>query len=366
MLPRQAQPLRLLGLTLCGALALTACGSDGDEVAGPTGSGAGVNCATGSITAAGSSAQKNAMDEWIKAYQTSCSGATINYQGVGSGAGREQFIAGSVAFAGSDSALKEEQVAQTTARCGNNAALNLPMVVGPIALAYNLAGVDGLVLDAPTIAKIFTGKITTWDDAAIKALNSDKKLPSTRIQPFSRSDESGTTDNFQKYLTAAAPAEWTVGAGQKFAGSGTQGAAKSDGVTQGVKSTPGAISYVEVSFAENAGLSVAQIDTGAGPVELTGDSAAKAVEAATIDGTGNDLKLKLDYATKAAGAYPIILVTYEIACEKGNDAASLALVKGFLSYTSSTEGQSILEGLGYAPLPESIRSKVATAVASLA
>lgn len=367
---------KLAGLVLTSALALAACGSDDNSTdtqtgATPSGSATGggdIACATGSITAAGSSAQKNAMDEWIKAYQSACSGSTINYQSVGSGAGREQFIAKTVDFAGSDSALKEDEPAQAAARCGAGAtALNLPMVTGPIALAYNLQGVDKLVLSAPVVAKIFTGAITMWDDPAIKALNSDAKLPSTKIQPFSRSDESGTTDNFQKYLTAAAPAEWTVGAGQKFAGKGTTGATKSDGVTQGVKSTPGAITYVELSFAENAGLGVAQLDTGASaPVELSGASAGKAVEAAKIAGTGNDLKLKLDYATKADGAYPLILVTYEVVCDKGLAADKGALVKSFLTYTSSTKGQGILEGLGYAPLPESIRSKVAAAVATLA
>ena len=186
------------------------------------------------------------------------------------------------------------------------------------------------------------------------------------MQAFHRSDESGTTDNFQKYLTAAAPSAWTYEPGKKFGAPGGQSAAKSDGVTAGVTSTPGAVTYVEKSYADNSDLDVAKISTGAAqPVELTPESAGTAVGAAKVVGTGKDLALKLDYATKAEGAYPLILVTYEIVCDSGNDPAKLALLKGFLRYTSSTAAQGGLADLGYAPLPETIRTKVATTAAAL-
>ena len=358
------------GLALAAAT-LTACGSDGPAAApgqaGATGSSGSIACAQGSLTAAGSSAQKNAVDEWIKAYQEACSGATVNYQPSGSGAGIEAFVSRTVDFAGSDSALKDDEVQAAQQRCGSGSALNLPMVIGPVAVAYKLEGVSDLVLDAPTIAKIFSGEVTTWNDPAIAALNPGKQLPATRIQAFHRSDESGTTDNFQKYLSAAAGKDWSYGEGKKFAAPGGQSAAKSDGVTQAVASTDGAITYVEQSFAENAELGIAQISTGAGaPVRLTAESAAKAVEAAEVVGEGNDAELELDYATKTEGAYPIVLVTYEIVCEKGNAPDKLPLIKSFLTYTSSEEGQRELEDLGYAPLPSSIRTKVAAAVAALA
>ena len=361
----------LLLAAVVSALTLTACGSDNNTSSPAAGaaSAAGTSaCGTGSITAAGSSAQKNAMDEWTKAYQGTCSGASVNYQPVGSGAGVQQFIAGTVEFAGSDSALKPAEHPQADARCKAGKAIDLPMVVGPIAVTYNLKGVDSLVLDASTIAKIFAGKITTWNDPAVAKLNSGAKLPSTKVQAFHRSDESGSTDNFQKYLTAAAPADWTFGKGKKFNAPGGQSAKGSDGVTQAVKSTDGAVTYAELSFAKNASLGIAKLSTGAAsPVELTTDSAAKAVEAATVESSGgSDLTLKLDYATKTEGAYPLILVTYEIVCEQGTPADKLALVKGFLSYTSGVDGQKILPELGYAPLPESIRSKVASAAMALA
>lgn len=361
----------LAGLALTSSLALTACGSDDNTsaaAAGPVTSSSGsAACARGSLNAAGSSAQKNAMDEWTKSYQAVCGDATVNYQPVGSGAGVQQFIAGTVDVAGSDSALKPEEHPQADARCKSGKAIDLPMVVGPIAVAYNLPGVDRLVLDAATIAKIFAGRITTWNDPALTALNAGVQLPSTKIQAFHRSDESGTTDNLQKYLATAAPADWTYGQGKKFNAPGGQSAKGSDGVTQAVISTAGAVTYAELSFAANAELGVAELATGAAePVELTTASAAKALEAATVKSSGgNDLTLELDYATKAEGAYPLVLVTYEIVCEQGTPADKLPLVKGFLAYTSG-DGQGLLTELGYAPLPESIRAKVAAAVAALA
>jgi len=366
-------------LALTSALALAACGTDnnsgkpgasGDSPSNAAGGGAklgGAECATGSITASGSSAQENAMQKWIKDYQAACSGATINYQPVGSGAGIEQFNQGSTAFAGSDSALKDEEQIAADKRCASGKAVNIPMVTGPIAVAYNLQGVDSLVLDAPTLAKMFAGKIKSWNDAAIKQLNGDAKLPSTPIQAIHRSDSSGTTDNFTKYLAAAAASDWTFGNAKEWKAPGGQGAAKSAGVTQSTKGAQGAITYVEWSFAKNAGLGVAKISTGGGdPVELTGETAGKAVAASTVAGTAPDLKLKLDYATKAAGAYPIILVTYEITCAKGLDAGQSKLVRSFLTYTASDEGQQVLEELAYAPLPAEIAPKVREAVTTIA
>ncbi|UGQ14925.1 phosphate ABC transporter substrate-binding protein PstS [Yinghuangia sp. ASG 101] len=370
-------------VAVAGALTLTACGSDDNDSdsagssnspAATSGGGSGgggapaadLACASGTLAAAGSSAQKNAIDEWAKLYQQKCSGTTINYNSNGSGAGRQAFFDGQVNFAGSDSALKDDEVAKGQAVCKDGAAINLPMVTGPIAVAYNLPGVKDLVLDAKTIAGIFSGKIKNWDAAEIKALNPNAQLPSTAIQTVHRSDKSGTTENFTKYLKAAAPADWTAEASQDWPSQDGQSAKGSEGVAGVVKQTSGAIGYMETSFAENNALGIAAINTGAAqPVKLTPEAAGKAVAAAQITGQGNDLKLQLDYATKAEGAYPIILVTYEIVCEKGTPADKLPLVKSFLTYTSSDEGQAILADNGYAPLPAEIAGKVRTAVAAL-
>jgi phosphate transport system substrate-binding protein len=354
----------LAGIALTATLALAACGSDNTPAGGSDASAAAGNCASGDLTAQGSTAQKNAMDEWIKNYQGQCSGTKIDYQGTGSGAGVQAFIAGTADFAGSDSYLKDTEQPQADAKCAGGQALNIPMVIGPIAVAFNVDGVDSLNLDGPTLAKIFSGKITKWNDPAIVALNSGAKLPATAIQSVHRSDESGTSDNFTKYLSKVAASDWTYDHAKAWKAPGGTGAKGSDGVASLVKSTPGTIAYVELSFAENSGLKTAKIKNGAGEfTELTGDSAGKTIEGAKVVGTGNDLKMDIDYSTTAAGAYPIVLVTYEIACSKGS--AKAAAVKSFLEYTSSTNGQSALSDLGYAPLPDSVRAKVVTAVDSI-
>ncbi|MFU8853118.1 phosphate ABC transporter substrate-binding protein PstS [Micromonospora sp. SL1-18] len=356
-------------LALTAVLGLSACGSDNNTPSdtSASASGSAADCGTGTLNAQGSSAQKNAMAEWIKAYQQKCAGTTINYEPTGSGAGIEAFIAGTADFAGSDSALKPEEQPNADAKCAGGQALNLPMVIGPVAVVYNVSGVDNLQVTPTTLAKIFAGKVTKWDDPAIKADNPDAKLPSTAIQAVHRSDESGTTDNFTKYLSKTAEADWTFDHAKAWKAPGGVGAAKSDGVASKVKSTDGTISYVEWSYAENAGLSKAKVKNGAGEfTELTAESAGKTIAGAKIEGQGNDLKMSIDYNTTEAGAYPIVLVTYEIVCSKGLAADKLPLVKGLLSHAASTEGQSALTELGYAPLPDSVRTKVETAVKSLA
>lgn len=362
---------RLTGVALAGSLVLSACGTDdnpprdGGSAAAPQ---ADIDCPDqgGTLNAAGSSAQANAMSAWVKTFQQACDGVTVNYQASGSGAGIESFTNGQVGFAGSDSAMKEDEAAAADARCETGEALNLPMVIGPIAVAYNLDGVEDLQLSAETLAGIYSGQITEWDDPAIKKDNPGASLPSTPIQAFHRSDSSGTTDNFTKFLAAAGGDAWAYESGKEWQAPGGQGAKGSEGVASAVKDSEGAIGYMEISFAENSGLSVAKIANGSGEyVELTPESAGKTIDAAEIVGNGNDLALEIDYATDAAGAYPIVLVTYEITCEQGLDAADLDLVKSFLTYTASDGGQAILEDLGYAPLPNTVQAKVQDAVEGL-
>ncbi|MFD0691595.1 phosphate ABC transporter substrate-binding protein PstS [Actinomadura fibrosa] len=355
------------GVVIAGALALSACGSDdnssGDASSAPTGD---IDCAKASVNAAGSSAQKNAIEEWTKIYAQKCAGANLNYNPSGSGAGIQAFTSGQVAFAGSDSALKPEETGPAKQRCQGNNALNLPMVVGPVAVVYNVQGVDGLKLSSETIASIFSGKIKTWNDPAIAKENAGAKLPSSPIKPIYRSDESGTTENFTNYLHTTAPKVWTWEKAKKWPNSTGQGAPKSDGVSSQVKSTAGAISYVELSYATNNKLQTAQVKNGAGEyTALSPESASKAVAGAQVVGTGNDVALKIDYTTKEAGAYPIVLVTYEIACEKGLPAEQSKFVKSFLTYTSSADGQKVLTGLGYAPVPDSVLTKVQASVKAL-
>ena len=361
-----------------GVLALNACGSDptpsgSSSPSGSTSTSTGAaDCPKGTLNAEGSTAQKNAIEEVIAKYNAKCADVTVNYNPTGSGAGIKQFNANQVDFAGSDSALKtastdgsQTEAAAAQKRCAGSPALNLPMVIGPIAISYNVDGVSKLILDGPTAAKIFQGTVKTWNAPEIAALNPGVTLPSSPIAVFFRSDDSGTTENFAKYLAAAGGGAWKGKPAKKWTGTGA-GKEKSAGVAEGVKSTKNSITYVEWSYAIDNKLGIAQIDNGSGsPVELTTDSASKALAAAKPAGTGSDLSLKLDYATKAAGTYPIILATYEIACSKGLPAEKTALVKSFLSYFASADGQSSLTSLNYAPLPEELRTKVDAAIQAI-
>ncbi|CAM5727910.1 Phosphate-binding protein OS=Streptomyces albaduncus OX=68172 GN=FHS32_006879 PE=3 SV=1 [Streptomyces griseoloalbus] len=268
--------LALGALAVTGALALTACGSD--DTGGGEGGGASataqagnIDCgdAKGQLQASGSSAQKNAIDAWVKQYTAACKDVQINYNPTGSGAGITAFTQGQTAFAGSDSALKPEEVEASKKVCTDGQGIDLPMVGGPIAVGYNVPGVDALTLDASTLAKIFDNKITKWNDPAIAKLNDGVELPDLKIQAFHRSDESGTTDNFTKYLKAAAPKDWDVRAGQVLGGRGRPVRAGLLGVAQQVKQTNGAISYFELSYAAD-GIKTVDIKTEATePVKAT-------------------------------------------------------------------------------------------------
>lgn len=369
--------LTLGAVAMTGALVLTACGSDDNSgsntgaSAKPSGTGSdasGISCEKGQILASGSSAQQNAIEAWVRDYQQACSGATINYKASSSGEGIIDFNQGTDAFAGSDSPLKPEEVTASKKVCATGQGINIPMVGGPIAIGYNLSGVDNLVLDAPTLAKIFNSKITTWDDAAIKKLNPGATLPSTKIQSVHRQDDSGTTDNLTKYFNGAAKADWPYEHAKAWAGKGGQAAAKSAGVAGLVKQTEGSIGYFELSYATASDIKTVKIATGASqPVEATPANASAGIAQAQITGTGTDLKLDLSkaYVAKADNAYPIVLVTYEIACDKGNKAGTLPLTKSFLNYIASETGQSKLADAGYAPLPAEIATKVRSTIAAL-
>jgi phosphate transport system substrate-binding protein len=367
------------GVALVGTFALSGCGSNNNASAPSNASSSGSGgtttaaCPPGTVTlnGEGSSAQKNAIEQAITDFQNTCAGATINYAATGSGAGVKQFIGGQVDFGGSDSALSEKakagstSIEQTSANknCGSPA-WNLPMVTGPITFAYNLKGVNKLIMTPAVAAKIFNGVITKWNDPAIAAINTGVTLPAEPIKVFFRSDDSGTTDNFTKWLHAAAPMDWPAANAKKWSGKG-EGKPQSTGVATAVKNTEGGVTYAEWSFAKDDKLGIAQIDNGAGPVELTGATVGKSVNTAKQVGVGNDLKLKLDYATKEAGAYPILLVTYELVCSKAKDPAKAAVLKAFLKSFVAPAEQTKLQDIGYAPLPEAVQAKVASAIDAL-
>jgi len=361
----------VLALVAVGALALAACGSNPTPSGGGGGGASTGPAACGgkqNLTAEGSSAQKNAIDVFVQAYQAKCPGFNVAYNPTGSGAGVKQFNAGLVDFGGSDSALNAAngEVAAAEQRCKGNPAWDLPMVFGPVALGYNVPGVTDLVLNGDTTAKIFSGGIKTWNDPAIAALNSGKQLPAEPINVIYRSDSSGTTDNFQQYLAAASKGSWTKAAGKTFNGGVGTGSQGSAGVAQAIASAPGTIGYIELSFAQDNKLSMAQLDSGSGPVALTDDAVSKAISGAQITGQGNDMRLDLKsvYAASTAGAYPLVLATYELVCSKGYDPDVATAVKNFLTI-AATDGQAQLGAAGYAPLPAEFQQKLLTAIQAI-
>lgn len=361
-----------LGLLAAGALLLSACGSDNNTSSG-SGSGESGSQPAGecggkeALKASGSSAQANAMTRFINAYETDCPGFTLNYTSSGSGAGVSEFLGGQTDFGGSDSPLSADkgEVEKAKERCGGNDAWNLPAVFGPIAVTYNVSGVDGLVLDGPTLGKIFNGEVKTWNAPEIAALNSGATLPADPINVIFRSDESGTTDNFQKYLDAASDGSWGKGAGKSFAGGVGEGAKGNEGTSAAIKSTPGSITYNEWSFAKSQNLSVAKIITSAGPepVELNTETAGKAIDGVKFKGDGNDLVLDTAsfYKPTEAGSYPIMLAAYEIVCSKYPDAEVATAVKAFLN-SALGNGQKGLEDNGYIPVPEAFKTRLTAAV----
>ncbi len=314
------------------------------------------------LKASGSTAQANAMTRFVKAYEKACRGQTLTYTSNGSGAGVSEFLAGQTDFGGSDSPLAGDEYAKAKQRCGSDA-WNLPVVFGPLAITYNLDVVDRLVLDAPTLAKIFNGTITRWDDPAIKALND--VVPSEPIHVVFRSDGSGTTDNFQRYLDAASGGAWGKGTGKVFNGGVGQGAPGNEGTSAKVKDTEGAITYNEWSFAQAQRLFAARIVTSAGPdpVAISADTVGKAIAGAHIAGQGNNLVLDISsfYQPTQPGAYPIVLATYELVCSKYSDTQTATAVRAFLQSTLGP-GQADLEDHGYFPLPNQFQSKVISAV----
>jgi len=318
------------------------------------------------ITASGSTAQTNAMKRFVSAYGKACPGHTLNYTANGSGAGISDFLAGKSDFAGSDTPLSDDQYPAAKQRCGGSDAWNLPAVFGPLAITYNLYNVDFLVLDAPTLAAIFNGSITRWDDPALTALNAS--MPPEEIHVIHRSDKSGSTANFQAYLQAAAGGVWTQGTGKEFKGGAGTGAKGNEGTSAAVKNTEGAITYNELSFAMEEGLYAAEIKTPASrksrrPVRIGTDSVGKTITGAKIIGKGNNLVLDLSsfYNPSDDDVYPIVMATYEIVCSKYPDPQVGQAVKAALQATVGP-GQIDLDKNGYIPLPPDFQAKVSSAV----
>ncbi|MGO1410619.1 MAG: phosphate ABC transporter substrate-binding protein PstS [Microbacterium sp.] len=347
------------------ALALTACaaneGGSGDAANGSEDG----TALEGTINASGASSQVAAQEAWVAGFQTANDGVTVNYESTGSGTGRENFLAGASNFIGSDRAFDDEEVAAGGfGACSTDDIVEVPMYISPVAVAFNLEGVDTLNLDAETIAGIFAGEISNWSDDAIAEANPDAELPDLDITPVHRADDSGTTETFVTYLQATAPDVWDFEISGEWPLDSGEAAQQTSGVAQVLDSGVGTIGYLDASqIPEGSG----QVHVGVDGeyVEYSSDAAAALVEnSPLVEGRGEgDLVFDIDPAGATGGAYPIALVSYAIACEQYEDENVAALVKGYFEYMASAEGQdAAAENAGNAPISDALREQVLGAI----
>jgi phosphate transport system substrate-binding protein len=357
-----ARTVSTIAIATIAAIALSSCATNES----PAAAGAATTL-KGTLNGSGASSQGSASDAWIAAFQTAHPDVTINYSPDGSGAGRKAFIAGGVQYAGSDSALSDVELAGTFAACRpGSKAIDLPVYISPIAMIFNVAGVKKLNLDAPTIAGIFKGVIKNWDDPAIVALNPGVKLPSADITAVHRSDDSGTTKNFIDYLSQAAPAVWDAKPADTFPYSRGEAAQGTSGVVDAVTGGVNTIGYADASRAGKLG--VAALKVGDSFVQYSAKAAAAVVAGSPV-ATGRaegDIAITLDRKTTDASHYPLVLVSYLIACQQYPDAATAKLVKAYLGYLSSSAGQRVAEAAaGSAPLSSELAATVTAAIAAI-
>src|SRR5699024_9179353 len=335
------------------AIALAACSSDdGGDNADANGGGEEVS-ASGNLIGGGASSQEAAMTAWTSDITEVHPDLSVQYDPVGSGAGREGFIAGQYTFAGSDSAMDADEQEQA---CGAANAFHVPSYISPVAVAFNLEGVDTLNMDPDTIAKVFAGEITSWDDEEIAEQNPDADLPATDITVVHRSDESGTTENFTDYLNGAAGDSWEWEASDAFPDELTgESAQQTSGVVSLTSDTDGAITYADAS--QIGDLSTVAGGVGEDYVEYSADAAAAAVETAEEDSESEGARV-LGRSTEEEGVYPIVMISYHIFCDEYEDESMVEQVKAFGSYVISEDGQATAEeSAGSAPISDSIRDE---------
>lgn len=336
------------------ALALAACSTDdGAEESPDTSNGGEEVSVSGTLIGGGASSQEAAMTAWSTGIADVHSDLSVQYDPVGSGSGREGFIAGQYTFAGSDSIMDTDEQGQA---CGGGSSFHVPAYISPVAVAFNLEGVDSLNMNAETIAKVFAGEISTWDDAEIAGQNDGVELPSTPITVVHRADDSGTTENFVDYLSGAAGDAWDHEVSDAWPADLTgESAQQTSGVVSLTSDTDGAVTYADAS--QIGGLSTVAVGVGDSYVEYSSEAAAAAVETAeeAPDATGARI---LDRGTEEEGVYPIVMISYHIYCEEYEDEALVEQVKAFANYVISEDGQTTAESsAGNAPISDSIRDE---------
>jgi phosphate transport system substrate-binding protein len=332
-------------------LLVTACGSSKSSTSNTTAApGSPTTAATklsGTVNGSGSSFQTVFQQSAIQAFKSVQPNMTVNYGSGGSGKGRTDLASGVVNYAGSDSPIPASDQSKF-----KGTVLYFPVVIAPITMSYHLSGVSNLKLDAPVIAKIFQAQITTWNDPAITALNSGTNLPSTKITIARRSDSSGTTQNFSEFLVKGAPGVWTLGSSSTISWPATSvGGNGNGGVASIIKSTNGAIGYVDYPDAKATGLSYASVKNSAG------DFVAPSIESATTAASNATINANLTFSAiwaPGAGSYPITYQSWVLVyqSQSGNMGQLLQAWVGYLV----GDGQQLLPPLNYAPLPSNLQS----------
>lgn len=326
---------------------------------------------SGNFSGAGASSQQAAVEAWIAGFQGTNPEAKIAYNPSGSGAGVQTFLTGATAWAGSDKALADDEVEQSKSVCTEGTAFDVPVYISPIAVVFNLKGVSDagkhINMDAATIAKIFDGKITKWNDPAIADQNKDLKLPDTAITVVHRSDKSGTTQNFVSYFKDVTPDNWTYDLSENWPNEVGQGAKGTSGVISTVKQADGTIGYADFSQVDDLG--TVAVKVGDKYNEISAEAGSKVIGDSKQDDTvkgDNRIVIKINHATEAEGAYPIVLVSYDIVCPAYKDTKQAEFAKAWLTYVTSDEGQKAAQdAAGTAPLPSSLKSEITKSIEAI-
>lgn len=323
---------------------------------------------SGIILGDGASSQRAAQDAWIAAFQIEHPRATVEYDPVGSGSGRDAFQAGAIDFTGSDRPFTLDELADgpfDSCRAGSPI-IELPAYISPIAIIFHLDGIDRLNLDSTTIARIFAGEIERWNDPEIADQNPAADLPATIISAVHRSDDSGVTENFTEYLHEAAPHAWSWDPAGTWPINGGEAAQGTAGVATAVAGGHGTIGYVDGSQAQGHATVAVKVEDGYVP--YSSDAAAAAVEASPLEPgrASGDLVIDLDRRGAGPGAYPVVLVSYLIACEQYLDPSQGELVRDYLDWVVSDRAQQTAEkAAGSAPLTAGLAAQAKAAVSRI-
>ncbi|THG24440.1 phosphate ABC transporter substrate-binding protein PstS [Bifidobacterium pseudolongum] len=356
---------------VCGVGLLASLAACGDNTAAPESTSAtkdGVASLTGEYAGAGASSQQTAVEAWIEGFRSQAPNATVAYNPSGSGAGVSTFLTGSTVWAGSDKALSAEEIEQSKSVCASGTAFDVPVYVSPIAVAFNLDGISTagkhVNMDAATIAKVFNGEITRWNDPAITEQNPGLDLPNLTITVVHRSDKSGTTLNFVSYLKDVAPSAWPHDLSENWPNEVGQGAKGTSGVVSTIKQANGTIGYAD--FSQVGDLGTVAVKVGEDYTPISADAASKVIADSPVDTSvdgDNRIVIDINHKTAATGAYPIVLVSYDIVCPAYKESNDATFAKAWLTYVTSAEGQKAAQdAAGTAPLPSNLTGKITASI----